>query len=313
MSKAVFIHKADSIYDDDPEVKYDFPKMYLSRVEKTVGDWIVYYEPRSADAGKGRLVYFATAKVQAVIPHPTLSERFYALIEPRTFLSFDRPVERMIDGMILERSLERGDGTLLSGGVANSAVRMLSDGEYAAIIDHAFTVDPIALGLDQAPETIDGFPKQFGFNEPQTSFIHAEAATERPIVQQLLNRPFRDAAFARQVKAAYGNRCAVSGLSLKNGGNRPEVEAAHIRPVEHGGPDRVQNGLALSGTIHWMFDRGLISVSDDYKILVSENKVPKDTVSRLIVPDRNLLVPKDPRNQPNQVYLAYHRENIFGR
>ena len=36
----------------------------------------------------------------------------------------------------------------------------------------------------------------------------------------------------------------------------------------------MQNGIALSGTIHWLFDRHLISLTDDYRILLSHNKVP---------------------------------------
>lgn len=70
------------------------------------------------------------------------------------------------------------------------------------------------------------------------------------------------------VLQAYGSRCAITGLRLINGGGRAEVEAAHIRPVEASGPDIVSNGIALSGTAHWMFDRGLISVADDLQILI---------------------------------------------
>ena len=58
---------------------------------------------------------------------------------------------------------------------------------------------------------------------------------------------------------AYDARCAITGLKLINGGGRAEVAAAHIRPVEANGPDIISNGIALSATAHWMFDRGLIS------------------------------------------------------
>ncbi len=40
----------------------------------------------------------------------------------------------------------------------------------------------------------------------------------------------------------------------------------------------VQNGLALSGTLHWMFDRGLIGFSDDHDILVSRHVNDRDSV-----------------------------------
>ena len=93
---------------------------------------------------------------------------------------------------------------------------------------------------------------------------------ERPLVLSLVSKPFRERAFRRAVMDAYDGRCAVSGWRLVNGGGRLEAQAAHIRPVEHGGPDSVRNGLALSGTAHWMFDRGLIGFNDDLDILITE-------------------------------------------
>lgn len=58
MGFGVFIHRSDSIYDDSPAERYQFPSQYLSRVEACVGDWIVYYEPRKITETRG---YFAVA------------------------------------------------------------------------------------------------------------------------------------------------------------------------------------------------------------------------------------------------------------
>ena len=35
------MHRTDSIYDDVPSERYQFPKIYLSRAEQCVGDWII--------------------------------------------------------------------------------------------------------------------------------------------------------------------------------------------------------------------------------------------------------------------------------
>ncbi|EPX80407.1 HNH endonuclease [Salipiger mucosus] len=106
----------------------------------------------------------------------------------------------------------------------------------------------------------------------------------------------------------------MSGLRLRNGGGRPEVQAAHIKPVEQKGSDSVRNGLALSGTLHWMFDRGLISVAEDCEtILVSRNKVLGEVVDRLLRPNQRLCLPRDPRDAPHPENLRWHRENVFGR
>src|SRR5207302_11320934 len=113
-----------------------------------------------------------------------------------------------------------------------------------------------------------------GYSEPRTPF-------ERPIVEMTVLRPFRERSFMHNVRAAYSNRCAITGLRLINGGGRPEVQAAHIQPVASQGPDSVRNGLALSGTVHWMFDRWITSVVVDYNIPVAKNHVP-DYASRLL-------------------------------
>lgn len=120
------------------------------------------------------------------------------------------------------------------------------------------------------------------------------------------NRPFRDAAFALAVKEAYDKTCAVTG----NGGGRAEVQAAHIKPVASNGPDSVRNGVALCGTAHWMFDRGLVSIDDDFTVLVAKDKVP-DPVRRLINPDGRLLVPHRADLQPHRQFLRLHRQSIF--
>jgi putative restriction endonuclease len=134
---------------------------------------------------------------------------------------------------------------------------------------------------------------------------------ERPIIERLVSRPFRDVAFRAAVRSAYANTCAVTGLKLINGGGRPEVQAAHIRPVAAGGSDSVRNGLALSGTVHWMFDRGLISVDEDCEtILVANDRLPPAVVG-LIRPDRRLITPDRPDAKPNPSQLRYHRETVF--
>ncbi|GHG12756.1 HNH endonuclease [Paracoccus aerius] len=296
MVKLVLMHKAGSIYDDLPDQVYDFPRQYLKAMKEAVGDWIVYYEPVKA----GPRGYFATAQIDRVIPKPDQDGRFLALIRPGSFLPFDREVPRLLDGSPLESALTALDGTPLTGGLDQSAVRRIPEPDFARIVD---------LGLPQQLEEIEARrydPRSFDMAEGAQAF-------ERPVVERLLRRSYRDIAFRRKVRDAYDYRCAISGLRLRNGGGRPEVQAAHIRPVEHGGSDSVRNGLALSGTLHWMFDRGLISVAEDCSILVSRNKVPADVVDRLLLPGGKLIPPRDPTDAPHPENLRWHRENIFGQ
>lgn len=296
MTKLVLLHKAGSIYEDEPDRVYDFPRSYLKAVQEGVGDWIVYYEPVKAGA-RG---YFATARIERVVSKQGVPGRYLAMIEPGSFLPFDHEVPRLLEGRPFEAALTAADGTAKSGGAQQLAVRRLPDIEFAAIV---------RLGLPADLEAVEAArydPRAHGIED-------AAAPFERPVIERLTSRPFRDVAFRRKVHTAYDYRCAVSGLRLRNGGGRPEVQAAHIRPVERQGSDSVRNGLALSGTLHWMFDRGLLSVAEDHTILVSRNKVPAEVSDRLILPGGRLSLPKDMRDWPHPDNLRWHRENVFGQ
>ena len=143
------------------------------------------------------------------------------------------------------------------------------------------------------------------------AYGRVEPATfERPITECVVARPFRDAAFAGAIKQAYGDRCAFTGLRIINGGGRSEVQAAHIRPVAAAGPDSLRNGVALCGTMHWMFDRGLIAIGDAQELLLADGKVP-DQVARMLNPDRLLLSPARPEQMPHPQFLRWHREHVF--
>lgn len=297
MVKLVLMHKADSIYDDELDVVYDFPRAYLKAMKEAVGDWVVYYEPVKA----GPRGYFAVAKIQNVLPKPGYDGRFIALIAPGSYLAFDAEVPRLLEGRPLEAALTSKTGGPMSGGLVQSAVRRLPDADFARIV---------GIGLPQDLEEREAVRY-----DPRAPGLQDEALIfERPVVERLTRRKYRDVAFSRKVREAYGYRCAISGLQLRNGGGRPEVQAAHIRPVERDGSDSVRNGLALSGTLHWMFDRGLISVADDREtILVSRNKVPGDVIDRLIRPSGKLLTPENPHHLPHPENLRWHRENVFGQ
>jgi putative restriction endonuclease len=132
----------------------------------------------------------------------------------------------------------------------------------------------------------------------------------RPNRVQLLERPFRDAAFTRVIQTAYQSTCAMTGLKLINGGGRCEIEAAHIQPVAQDGPDSPRNGIALSRTVHWMFDRGILSVSETGEILLAQRFVP-DPVRRMLNPDGKIMFPSSAAWTPHPVFLRYHRDHIF--
>lgn len=321
MSKAVFVTKVSPVYDDLPETSYHFPRTYLNQVSAAVGDWIVYYEPRrtSGDPSSsgGRQAYFAMARLDTIVADPSRDDHFYGLVSQ--YQDFLRPVPFAEGGTYYEGALRKTDGTT-NRGAFGRAVRTMPDAEYDRILVAGFAR---LLGQDAeavVAEDRQGMPAPVvpGLTDTARAVYLAraadpEAAVEagrRPLVEQLVRRAFRDRAFAGVVKAAYADTCAITGLRIINGGGRSEVQAAHIRPVAENGPDSIRNGLALSGTVHWMFDRGLLSVDDDFRLLVAKDRLP-DTVCRLLPAHGRLSTPERADLRPHPAFLKFHRESIF--
>jgi putative restriction endonuclease len=296
MSFAVFLHRSDSIYDDSPAERYQFPPQYLGRINACIGDWIVYLEPSKVRDTRG---YFAVAKIQQVISDPGTPGMYLAVIEPGTYLDFANPVPFNGPNGILERGVLNEDGRL--SGRAQSAVRPLSPADFSRIV---------TAGLDEPDPLLPrvGGPLPSGFEEEQAPFVFEQ---ERERIIQLTSRVIRDRVFRRIVLRAYDQRCAVTGLKLINGGGRAEVAAAHIRPVEANGPDILTNGIALSGTAHWMFDRGLISLADDLAILVSRQVNDQDGVRGMINRTGRALAPQRVSERPHPHFLEWHRQQCF--
>ena len=310
MAKAVLTTKVDPTYDDIPEVRYHFPRTYLNTIKRALGDWIVYYEPRRSSGqlsiSGGRQSYFAIARLVNVVPDPNKDGHFYAYVGD--FLEFDRPVPFREGGTYYERSLRKADGTTNKGQFGRS-VRILEDAEYHQILTAGFakvleTADrPFADDINTvARPPAAPYGASVDPEEPEEQY--------RQIITSVSHRRFRDRAFSSAIKSAYGDTCAISGLRIINGGGRSEAQAAHIRPVKDNGPDSVCNGIALCGTMHWMFDRGLISIDDDFSLLFAQKSMP-DNVLRMINSERRLQLPELRQHHPHPQFLEYHRDCVF--
>lgn len=294
MTKGVFLYREDSQYDDRPWEVYQFPAAYLSRASQMVGDWVIFMEPVKA----GRKGYHAVGRVEQITPDPTISNMFLAVIDPASYLPFDHEVPFQVDGVYPERSV-LNEANKVSGR-AQSAVRTIPDADFNRII---------SLGLvanDELLPRVDALSTASAVAEEQAPYTFEQDRT-----QMLTLRTVRDRVFRSKVIKAYDRRCAFTGFQFINGGGRAEVEAAHIKSVGAKGPDVVQNGLALSGTVHWMFDRGLLSVADDRSILMSNQINDVDGVRKILAADGRARFPDNFRDRPDPAFLRWHREQCF--
>jgi putative restriction endonuclease len=291
VANAIFTTQQNPSYDDVIEYRYHFPKTYLRQAEQTVGDWIVYYESRRESGvtspATGRKAYFATARVDRIESDPKRAEHYYAYVSK--FLEFTNPVPFREGQTYYETGLRKQDGSTNKGRFGR-ALRLLPAADFQVICQLGFA-NAQQIAEEESPfDRLAEDPIPYG----------------PPRRKLLLERPFRDAAFSRLIQDAYDNTCAMTGLKLINGGGRCEIEAAHIKPVKDEGPDSPRNGIALSRTVHWMFDRHFLSISDGGEILVAKKYVP-DAIRRMLNPTGKVRLPLSLSHRPHPVFLRYHR------
>ena len=78
-----------------------------------------------------------------------------------------------------------------------------------------------------------------------------------------------------------------------------------------GGPEEVNNGLALCSLHHKLFDRGAFTILPDHRFVASGliNSAGKNTVQDFH--GKKILVPKSPEHTPHPDYLRWHKSEVF--
>ncbi|MEO7905771.1 MAG: HNH endonuclease [Saprospiraceae bacterium] len=90
------------------------------------------------------------------------------------------------------------------------------------------------------------------------------------------------------------------------------VDACHIIPFSLSHDDTIGNGICLSPNIHRAFDRGLITIDENYLIRLSPPLVESDSPFKLYqFNGKNISLPTLDKYYPNQQNLDWHRNTVF--
>jgi len=117
--------------------------------------------------------------------------------------------------------------------------------------------------------------------------------------------------FRRMLSIIYGGECCITGLNI------PELNiASHIVPWSENKQARLDpsNGLFLSRTYDAAFDRHLITLDEDFRVVVSKKIRDRYSVASIAqyfskIEGETIRLPKT--YQPDQKYLKKHRERLY--
>lgn len=175
----------------------------------------------------------------------------------------------------------------------------------------AYCLNCESLHDSGADAAVSSLLSKVGRFEAVTDRELAAIPPERRRVVTKVSRLARDSDFRRKVIVAYDRKCCVTGLQLRL------IDAAHILPVgAEGSTDDVRNGLCLSPTYHRAYDRGLIYLSEDRKMLINPKR--KSELVRLGLGGglrdfethlgQEILLPADRRQWPNPEFIRAANE-----
>jgi putative restriction endonuclease len=148
---------------------------------------------------------------------------------------------------------------------------------------------------------------------------HSEhSSSQRVVAEGTAARMFSDPTLARRrlgqgafrilVTDLYDRKCAVTREHTL-----PVLQAAHIRPVTAGGQHEISNGLLLRSDVHTLFDRGYVTVTPDYRFLVSQ-RLNEDWQNGKVyyqLDGQRIELPKDSRCYPDRETLEWHSDAVF--
>ena len=116
-------------------------------------------------------------------------------------------------------------------------------------------------------------------------------------------------AFRVLVTEAYSRRCAITGERTL-----PVLNASHIKPYSQEGPHIISNGLLLREDLHTLFDRGYMTVTEDYRVEVSK-RIKEDYGNGreyYEMHGNNLVVlPGNKLELPSKEYIQWHNNNVY--
>ncbi len=119
---------------------------------------------------------------------------------------------------------------------------------------------------------------------------------------------FNQVMFRDFLLVGYEELCAITRTVIRYD-NFMNIEAAHIRPKAQGGEFLPSNGLMLSRDLHWAFDKGFFSITDELKVMVHP-KAKSEFLNSFN--GTKLFIPRDSFFQPNIENVKWHRKHLYG-
>lgn len=134
-----------------------------------------------------------------------------------------------------------------------------------------------------------------------------EGKEKSSIIKVRVNQSF----FRGSILGIYESKCCITGLGVTE-----LLIASHIVPWSYDAKNRLnpENGLCLNAIHDKAFDKGLITITTDYKVKISKALLDfqkDDSVRKFFMEFEHSSIAMPERYFPRKEFLEYHHEHIF--
>jgi putative restriction endonuclease len=188
-------------------------------------------------------------------------------------------------------------------------------GRFAADIEQALIADPDLVASAARALVESHFPDTVApdvltaVGLDADAVLHARDILPDPNSQ---TRRQRDTAWPGRILQAWDRQCAFCGFDGQLLGAAVGVEAAHVRWFNLGGPDDLDNGIALCSLHHKLFDRGVLGLTATMTVCVSDAFSARTPAGQAIYGLHGRQIrPRPGTACPAETHLEWHRSQVF--
>jgi putative restriction endonuclease len=232
------------------------------------------------------------------------------------------PFWKLVANAGCEKWIESKSSMRSFGNLTTAVKFALIDNELSNLFLPAESRDILKITLldNYFPDTKSNFGSSGNDDLPSGTILHENSEKYKQKIIELKNQVdenafqeeifIRGGLFKREIPKIYNHTCAISGLRISAVANVSMVDACHIVPFSEGYDDTLTNGIALCPNLHRAFDRGLISISDDYTILINKNFVEneKSTFNLSQFAGQTIFLPFSEDLFPSLENISFHRK-----
>ncbi len=156
------------------------------------------------------------------------------------------------------------------------------------------------------------------FDDIEGKILREDATDYRNEIKKLIQQQneeeifLRESLFKREIPKIYNYTCCISRMRIDTMENISMVDACHIVPFCESYDDTIKNGIALCPNLHRAFDRGLIAIDENYRVIVSKTFKENETnYSIRCFENREICLPKLNTYFPLKNNFEWHRNNVF--